>query len=269
MKHWYLAVLIFTAFPAMAAPLKNGLVPHKALYDIKLTGTKSGSQVLNITGQMLYEWQETCDAWISNHRFNILYEYADSPAMRIASDFSTYEPFDGKSIDFTSQRKKDGAVFEMLRGHAALDEKGAGKADYTTPEDLQFDLPAGTKFPAMHTMETVDAIRENKKFFNAVIFDGGDEEGPVEVNAFIGKMADLPESVGKQKKVDMNLLKPDAHKIRLAFFPLGNESESSDYEMSLLFHDNGVISDMAIDYDDFSVSQKLVALEPLKSQCKH
>jgi hypothetical protein len=32
-------------------------------------------------------------------------------------------------------------------------------------------------------------------------------------------------------------------------------------------HENGVISDMLIEYDDFSVTQKLIALEPVKSTC--
>jgi hypothetical protein len=47
----------------------------------------------------------------------------------------------------------------------------------------------------------------------------------------------------------------------MAFFPLANDSESSDYEMDVVLHDNGVISAMTVDYGEFSVSQKLVALE--------
>ena len=39
--------------------------------------------------------------------------------------------------------------------------------------------------------------------------------------------------------------------------------------MTLLFHDNGIISDMEIDYQDFSVSQTLVALEEIKwAECE-
>ena len=56
--------------------------------------------------------------------------------------------------------------------------------------------------------------------------------------------------------------------MRLAFFPLNNEEAISDYEMTLVFHKNSVISDMVIDYDDFSVSQKLIALEPVSEGCK-
>ena len=54
---------------------------------------------------------------------------------------------------------------------------------------------------------------------------------------------------------------------RWTAFPLHSESEVADYEMSIVFHENGVISDMFIEYDDFSVRQKLLALEPLESGC--
>lgn len=39
--------------------------------------------------------------------------------------------------------------------------------------------------------------------------------------------------------------------------------------MSLIFHDNGIISDMSVDYQDFSVTQKLTALEvkPVSDLC--
>ena len=77
------------------------LAPHKALYDINLVATRSGSQVVNISGKMFYEWAPTCDAWITDHRFSLFYEYADSPAMRVTSDFSTFETFDGTGFNLS------------------------------------------------------------------------------------------------------------------------------------------------------------------------
>ena len=35
----------------------------------------------------------------------------------------------------------------------------------------------------------------------------------------------------------------------------------------LIFHENGVISDMYVDYGNFSVTQKLTAIEPLGDAC--
>ena len=247
--------------------LQAGFAPHKALYDIKLAGTKSGSQIVNISGQMLYEWQPSCDAWISNHRFNLLYEYADSPAMMVTSDFSTFETFDGESLEFVSQRKRDSQLFEELRGRAVLETEG-GQASYTSPEGLELDLPSGTLFPMGHTLAVIEKIKQGKKFYKAVIFDGSDEEGPVEVNAFIGKRTEDKKRWKGHDNMDAQLLEEPSRNVRLAFFPLSSNSSTSDYEMSLIFHDNGVISEMYIEYDDFSVIQELIALESLPGTCK-
>ncbi len=242
-------------------------VPHKALYNIKLAGTKSGSQIVNISGQMLYEWKPTCEAWVSNHRFNIVYEYADTPALNITSDFSTYEAFDGSSLNFTSQRKRNGELFEELRGRADIAEGQTGEAVFTIPESLKHELPIGTLFPIRHTFEVAKKVDEGAKFFNSVIYDGSDEDGAVEVNAFIGKELNASERFTDTSNMDMDLINTPAHAVRLAFFPLNTPEASSDYEMDLVFHENGIISDMIIDYDDFSVSQTLTAIEKIETSC--
>lgn len=242
-----------------------GLVPHKALYDIDLVATRSGSQIINISGKMFYEWKPTCDAWITDHRFNLFYEYADSPGMKISSDFSTFEGFDGKTFNFSSRRKRDGALYQELRGSADIDAAPA-RASFTMPEGLKYDLVPGTMFPMGHTIEMVKQARAGKKFFNATVFDGSDEEGPIQINTFIGKQANAMAEVKPSKNLDMALLNTPAWKVRMAVFPTENPEENADYEMSMIFHDNGVISDMLIEYDDFSVTQKLVALEKLDGE---
>ncbi|MCC7305652.1 MAG: cell envelope integrity EipB family protein [Alphaproteobacteria bacterium] len=273
----FICVIFIAQGTAFAAPAKlpavppaeaEKLAPHRALYDIRLTGTKSGSQIVDIKGQMLYEWQPSCEGWISNHRFNLNYDYADTPSMRIASDFSTFETFDGRSFNFSAQRRRDGELIEELRGSASLDDTGKGKAVYTLPEDLRFELPDNSVFPVSHTLRALKSIEEGKKFFSAVIFDGSDQEGPVEVNAVIGKKMDASSVIQPSKNIAADLILSPAWQIRLAFFPLKDSEESSDYEMSILFHENGIISDMSIEYDDFSIRQKLVALEPMKSLCE-
>lgn len=259
--------------PAQATEIQSkvqnlGFEPHKALYDIKLSSARSGSQILNISGQMFYEWQPSCDAWTTNHRFNILYEYADSAPMRITSNFSTYETFDGNSLNFTSQRKRDGEIFEEMRGNASVSADADGQAVFTIPAELEFDLPAGTLFPVAHTMAVAEKIKEGEKFYNTTIFDGSDEEGPVSVNTFIGKIVTPKQLENELSSVlDKQLLESPARAVRLAFFPLNDEAATSDYEMNLIFHENSLISDMLIEYDDFSVSQTLIAVEPIEDSC--
>lgn len=238
------------------------LTPHKALYEINLVATRSGSQVINISGKMFYEWKPTCDAWITDHRFNLFYEYADSPGMKITSDFSTFETFSGETFNFSARRKRDNNLYQELRGQAVVADKG-GEATFTMPDDLNFDLRKGAMFPMMHTVELVKHAKNDKKFFQAVVFDGSDDEGPVEINTFIGKPANALAVIKPSDELDMSLLNTPAWNIRMAVFPTMDEEAVSDYEMSMIFHENGVISDMLVEYDDFSVTQKLVALEKL------
>jgi hypothetical protein len=243
----------------------KGLTPHKALYDIDLVATHSGSQILNISGQMSYEWKPDCDGWLTDHKFKLHYEYADSPGMRIASDFSTYESFDGKSFNYTSRRSRDGDMYQEILGHADLTGKG-GKAVYRMPEGVKYDLTTGTLFPMGHTVELIKHAEKGDKFYSAQIFDGSDEEGPIEINSFIGKTTEAKSVLFENKKIDKDLLSGKAWNIRMAVFPVKDKEEESDYEMSMNFHENGIISDMLIEYDDFSVKQKLVALEKIPAE---
>lgn len=266
--------LTLAASGALAAPpvdraTQAGLAPHKALYEIKMIANHSNSQFQNLSGQMYYQWQPTCDAWMSSHRFNLVYEYTDTPAMRITSDYSTYEPFDGKSMTFTSQRRRDGELFEELRGGAQIGGEPGERPEavYTIPENLTFALTDETLFPMSHTLTVLEKIREGKKFFRSAIFDGSDQDGPMQVTSFVGKPVPPDDLIKVSAGVDDKLLRTKAWNVRLAFFPLNKEDAGSDYEMNVVFHENGLISDIIIEYHDFTVSQKLVALEPLESTC--
>lgn len=258
--------LLLGVVPASAASIDaaiKDLAPHRAVYDIKLTASHSGSQILNISGKMTYEWRPSCDAWVTDHHFELSYQYADAPGMRIKSDFSTYESLDSKDFHFSSRRSRDGEMYQEIRGSSSLNGAKAGKAVFSMPPGLYYDLTRGTLYPMFHTIEVVRHADAGDKVFSANVFDGSDEDGPVEINTVIGKKTKAPESLTKNKSIDTSLLQGDAWRMRMAVFPMKDDSGESDYEMGMVFHRNGIISDMDIDYDDFSVKQKLVSLEKL------
>lgn len=263
-----ISAALLCATPAHAASkafTKAGgeaLVPHKALYSIEMISKRSSSQVLNIQGQMYFALQPTCEAWRTDHRFKLRYEYADNAPMDITSDFTTYEPRDGKGFDFNSRRRRDGELYQELRGSAVREPDGSATVTYALPEGLTFTMDKGGLFPMAHTEAMMKMIADGHKTFNATVFDGSDEEGPIEINTIVGKPVD-PSLIKVSTGLDQTLLAPKARKVRMAFFPLADDSESSDYEMDVVLHDNGVISAMTVDYGEFSVSQKLVALEKI------
>lgn len=242
------------------------IVYHRALYRIELTERSSSASVLNLTGRMFYAWQHDCEAWQTDQRFDLRYEYAESPPITVTSDFSTYESFDGKDLHFSSRRSRNGKIYEEFRGHAHAPENKAGRVAFTTPPDLTFDLPQGAVFPVGHTLTLLRKLKHAPATYNASIFDGSDEEGAVEINAVIIP----PENNEKHKTVapllvseEKNLLESPSRRIHMAFFPDDSAESLPDYEMIMRLHQNGLISEIETNYHDFTVRHELVALEPL------
>lgn len=267
------AILISTCLPQSAHAqdiLGNSLQPHKAIYEIKMISKSNGSQLLNISGEMFYEWQHDCDAWITDNRFNLYYEYAETPTVKDTADFSTYEKFDGSNFEFNAQRKRNGQVYEEFRGYAKPgSDKDKGHATYTMPEGLKYTLPTGTLFPMQHTIDLINAAKNKEKFFNKTVYDGSDEDGPAIINAFIGKPVNAMANLDPSRNLDPALVNTQAWKIHMAFFQLNSSESSADYEIDAIIHDNGIISDMIIDYYEFAIAQKLIAIEPIEDQsCK-
>ncbi len=274
-----LIVVMFGCSKANAASdpaIEAGLIPHKALYDIQLSSKKSGVMISNLSGKMMYEWHPSCDGWVSNYQFDMLYEYVEMPAARITSDVSTFEGFDGKSFNFNVQRKKDNYPFEQYRGAAVAEGNGVPSSVlYSVPKDLTQQLPKGTFFPMAHTLDVLKKIKQGKSLYSAPLFDGSSDDGPTNVNTFIGReyMYKKPETVSEgsatsnEGDIDPALVNTKAWDLRLAFFPLDSSDIMSDYEMSVVFHENGVISSMEIEYADFSILQTLLAVEPVETGC--
>jgi hypothetical protein len=260
-------LLASTASQEVVLPIE--LSSHKALYDVSLTATHGGSQIVNISGKMYYELNKSCDAWSTAHRFYLNYDYADMPSMRRKSDFSTYEAFDGSSFSFSSRRMNDSEVFEEIRGSARKGEDGQLLVQYSMPEQPETAFKTNIRFPMTHTRDVLSAMAEGKQFFSATIFDGSDLEGPIQVNAFLGDDVD-PKDYGVSADIRAHdLLSIPARHLRLAFFSddSSGEGSSANYEMDMVFHKNGVIQHMDVDYKDFSIAQHLVALEAIDDQC--
>lgn len=263
-----------SATPASAAsipPIKSSEIAlHRALYDFRLSAVQSGAGISGIEGKMYYEQDDNCDAWTTDHRFSVEYQYPERAPVENTSHYVAYESKDAKQFYYSSEREENGNTVEQLRGAVKAQHDGTAKAAYSRPDNLSYDLPKGYLLPTQHTFETVRHAKAGDKFFNAVMFDGTDADGPVEINAFIGNKLtpdELKKLVGGNDKIDTALLSGDAWHVQMAVFPLKEDKAMAPaYEMELILHANGVVSWSLVDYRSFKVEQKLVALEKLPAK---
>ena len=261
--------------PAVLPVADINIALHKALYSFRMVSATPGAGLDDVTGKMYFEQDATCDAWTTEHRMNIVYQYAEADAVTDADRYTAFETKDGQQFSFNADGQENGETTDQLRGSVEKNPGGdsTAKAIYSRPDGTVYDLPSGYFLPTAHTMEIIRRARAGDHFFSAVMFDGTDADGPVEVGTFIGKKAtaeELKKIAVSDKKIDVALMTPDAWHVRMAIFPLKEETESLPaYEMEIILHDNGVISHALVDYKAFVVEQNLTALEKIPDKKCH
>ena len=123
------------------------LVPHRATYDMKLSVARPNSGIVEVSGRMVLEMVDSCEAWEVKQRIKLKFLRNDGEEFDTDSSFTSYETKDGLGLRFSVRNIQDQEVEEELRGHADLDATGGkGRASFSLPEVRSFELPAGTLF---------------------------------------------------------------------------------------------------------------------------
>jgi hypothetical protein len=258
------AVVAATALLAALPADAGTIAPHRALYDLSLASTRASGGVVGVEGRMMFQWGDTCDGWTIEQRYRMRLIQAQEDQVDIVSNLVTWESKDGSRYRFTLRKKRGGEPEEEIRGSALLQGAGKeGQANFTRPEPQSIELPAGTMFPTAHTIELIRRAEAKEAILSRRVFDGSEVEDPVEVNAVIGRL--LPPDPADEKLGP--LLARPGWRVRLAFFPAEGQSPQPDYEIGLRLLDNGVSTDMIIDYGDFSVRARLREVEALPGGC--
>ncbi|MGH7048061.1 MAG: cell envelope integrity EipB family protein [Stellaceae bacterium] len=264
----HIGVLVVAAgLAGLLPPLAHGaeIAPHRALYMMTLGSARSDSGVVDANGTMDYEWGETCDGWTIEQRYRLQMRYAENRDVDITSSFVTWESKDGLHYQFNQRQTRNGALDQQIRGSAELDGPGkGGVARFTLPHEHTLKLAPGVLFPSAHTILLIDEASAGKTFLSRQVFDGAADENAVEVSAVISRKVHADPAAARLSP----LLEQPGWNVRLAFFPVDPAAEEPDYELGMRLLDNGVSTDMVIDYGDYSIRAKLVAIEALgKPSC--
>lgn len=258
-----LAVL-FLCLAAFVKPAGAAeLIPHRAVYELSLKSGGHG-EISDVAGTIDYELQDTCDGWAVSYRMDMVFVYQAGTAMEFGMTVASWESKDGRRYRFFVKRLEGDQVSEEFRGEAELDESGAGRADYSLPEEKTVLLPPGTLFPTAHSLRVLDIVAHGERFFWSTFFDGSDAEGVYGVNTVVADRKDSDAAIGKA----WPLLAGTAYSsVQLAFFRSGEESELPESEQRLQIFDNGITSELILDYGNFDALGKLKELKLLKPSC--
>jgi hypothetical protein len=260
---------------AQPAPKEVVFAPHRAIYDLSLDSTKSGSGVSGVTGRIVYELSgNACEGYAQSMRFVTQTLNQEGEVQTTDLRTSSWEEVPAKRLRFSTSTYQNEIPAEQTQGVAKRGQgSGAAKVDLVRPDKREVQLAGNVYFPIQHSMAIVQAARAGQTILAADLFDGS-ETGD--------KIYSTSTAIGQQTKPGagpvLSLAKGVDGLDRVPSWPISVSYFASTkvpgdavplYEMSYRFHDNGVTSSLRINHGDFAISGELKELtyfEP--SPCK-
>jgi hypothetical protein len=240
----------------------GAVAPHRALYAMSLESAHGSSGLVGASGTLAYKWADTCDGWTIEQNYHLSMQYQDEQPVAIESNFVTWESMDGKSYRFHQRESRNGEVSDEIGGNALLGAHGGGTAKFDKPKAHRFALPPGSLFPTAHTLTLIHEGEIGQRFFLAHVFDGSTVDGTSTISAVIAPTtAPRPDLAGTG--IDSPLLRRPSWQMWLAFFSDATQDTQPDYALGMRLLDNGVSSEMTIDYGDYVLKATLTRIEAL------
>lgn len=243
------------------------LVPHRAIYDLSLQQTRGNSSISAVRGRILYDFSgSACDGY--SLTFRQVSELNSTEGKESTSDLrsTTWEGADANRFKFTTQNFVDGNLVNSVDGYADHDGKVTA-VDLHRPDHKTLDIGGRLVFPTEHMVRAIEAARSGKNILSFPVYDGS-ENGEKVFNTLtvIGKRI----APGERNHDDAA-----AHEPKLANVPRwpvtisyfakdkGGQSgeQTPDYAIGFELYDNGISRALTLDYNDFTVTGKLVSLD--------
>jgi hypothetical protein len=248
-----------------APPLRDIITPHRAVYDIDLARTEEGSGVTSAAGRMVFEVTgNACEGYTMRQRMVVDIGDEDGNLGKLDFQIRTFESGDGGLYSFDSRTTMNEEMVEAVEGEARRQGSDI-EVKLKQPAEKTVMLDGKILFPSQHLQAIIDAARAERSYLSADIYEGaGSGETSDEAMAAIGEAVlthegDLLGSGARQWPVSIGYFEPNG----VSQDHLGEELPS--YQMSFTLYENGVTSNLIMDYGDYALSGVLTDIERLSS----
>ena len=245
----------------LVAAAERWFTPHRGLYRMSLATAESSSGIIGASGEMYFEWVDTCDGWNVNQHTNLTLATSQDTNNLLGLTFSGWESKDGMKMRFQSSQFANGGVIESIEGEASLStDGGAGSVIYSKPNSAVATLPRGTLFPSEYSRRMMTRMRAGESGYSALLFDGSTSEGTYEVSTvFATPRRHAPPGAAARDGAADEQVWP----VRMAYFPLQGGDVEPDFEVGVLINALGVAHHYDIDYGNFAVRAVLERYEEI------
>lgn len=255
------------------------LAPHRAIYDMTLREASAGSNVSDIRGRLVFDFEGSgCAGYTLKSR--LVTEVVDREGNATVTDLrsSTWENSEGDSFRFENSQYIGPQLSEQVSGEAARRNQAEGiEVNLNEPAKRQLKFDERALFPTQHSIAILQAAKRGDNVLQADIFDGSEQGNKLfKTTTFIGKPilpGSKPQSNGLENSGRLNELK--SWPVSISYYDTFANPAQDDglptYELSFKLFSNGVSRDLLINYGTFLIRGELTRIdfhEPAKCPAK-
>jgi hypothetical protein len=262
-----------TALFAIAAPnfaFAANLAPHRAFYVLEADRLDDKGGITAIAGKLAYEITgNDCDGYAVNYRVANRYIQGEGSPQTQDIQMTSFESGDGRELDMKTKSYNNGNLDSEIRVKASIPKEGGiGSGELEAKENKTFEIVADAIFPTAWQKQLMTSAEKGESRAAAIVFEGSDDQKPTRAIGFIGtkKTAGKIASGADAATLD-SLNKLNSWPVTVSYYTLDAQGdEPPTYSASFNMLENGVSTDLILDYGTYSLKGKLEKIEMLKAE---
>jgi EipB-like len=262
-----------TSLFAIAAPefaFATSLAPHRAFYVLEADRLDDKGGITAIAGKLAYEITgNDCDGYAISYRIANRYIQGEGSPQTMDIQLTSFESGDGLELDMRQKNYVNGSLETETRVKASKPkEGGVGSGNLEAKENKTFEIDAKAIFPTAFQKQLVVDAEKGETRSAAVIFEGSDDQKSTRAVSFIGVKKPIGKiATGADPTTLESLNKLHSWPVTISYYSVdANGDEPPTYSASFNMLENGVSTDLVLDYGSYALKGKLEKIEMLKAE---
>ena len=245
------------------------LAPHRAFYVLEALRLDDKGGISAISGKLAYEITgNDCEGYAVNYRIANRYIQGEGSPQTMDIQLTSFESGDGKELDMKQKQFVNGALDTETRVKAKRSGDGKpGTGELEAKENKSFEIDAASIFPTAYQKQLMIDAMKGESRSTATVFEGSDDTKSVNAVAFIGAKRESGKIEGGADAATLDSLnKLASWPVTVSYYNTDSKAdEPPTYAASFNMLENGVSTDLVLDYGSYALKGKLEKIEMLKA----
>lgn len=264
--------LVASALPTQAFAGAQ-LAPHRAFYVLEASRLDNKGGISAIAGKLAYEITgNDCEGYAVNYRIVNRYVQGEGVPQTMDIQLTSFESGDGLGLDMKQKQFVNASLQSESRVKAKKPGDGSkGAGELEGKESKSFDIDGAAIFPTAFQKKLMNDAEKGETRSSSLVYEGSDDEKASRAISFIGaKKPGSTISTGADATTLQALNKLPYWPVTVSYYVVDAEGDDQPtYSASFNMLENGVSTDLVLDYGSYALKGKLEKIEMLKPDtCK-